>query len=76
MARGKSVITRGGGSVPVAQKFNSPEEIAGRDKTTKQSSPTDFHQIGPDDSGKTIPTDAHSATLLSQSGNKFSDFKP
>ena len=76
MARGRGVITQSGGSVPVAQKFNSAEEISGRDKTTKQSAPTHFSQIGSEDSGKSPMNDDHTASLLSSSGNKFSDFKP
>jgi hypothetical protein len=77
MARGKGgIITKGERGVPVAQRFNSAEEIAGRTETTKQSAPTSFSQIGPEDSGKSHYSDSKSAELITSSGNKFSDFTP
>lgn len=78
MARGKKgVITQGPETVPEAQRFASGAEISGRDRTTKQSAPTHFTQIGPEDSpGKNAGSMDQGAELKTTSGNKFSSFTP
>ena len=73
--RGRGLITQGDDTPPKATRgYNG--QASGEHETTKQSPPTSFRQLGPEDSGKPPYGNEPPVQVLSQSGNKFSNFKP
>jgi hypothetical protein len=78
--RGRGIITRTGDAPPTGTRGYRGQASGDHDApgggTTKQAPPTTFRQLGPEDSGITPYGEEPPVQVLSQSGNKFSTFKP